>query len=177
MQARRPFPFALAGALLLLFGTFDSVLAKVLVSFQSKGYSGVEHYFEKPGWQCFLMGCGCAFSLPIGIFWGPSGPFRLKDFDLRSWVLPVFCALGSIFGVFLETVGLMRINASIYQMLRGSLSVSSTLWAMLILKRRYFCYQWIALVLTAASLAIVGTAGVQMNGLNNHYGWFTTSGC
>jgi hypothetical protein len=56
-------------------------------------------------------------------------------------------------------------------MLRGSLSISSTLWGMLILKRRYPLFQWIALLLTAVSLVIVGFAGIQMNGLNNHYDW------
>jgi drug/metabolite transporter (DMT)-like permease len=171
MSDGRGLSLAAAGALLLFFGTFDSVLAKTLLSFQSTGWGGVAHYFEKPGFQCFLMFCGCSFSLPMGTCWGPYGTYRLKDFDLRHWVLPVFVSLGAAFGVFLETIGLMRVNASVYQMLRGSLTISSTLWALLILKRRFPAYQWIGMGLSAAALVIVGIAGVQITGINNRYGW------
>jgi multidrug transporter EmrE-like cation transporter len=171
MRDRPGLSLGSAGALLLFFGTFDSVISKVLVSFQSTGWGGVGHYFEKPGFQCFLMFCGCAFSLPIGTCWGPYGTYRLKDFDLRHWVLPVFVSLGAAFGVFFETIGLMRVNASIYQMLRGSLTISSTLWALLILKRRFPAHQWIGMGLSAAALVVVGTAGVQVTGIDNRYGW------
>jgi drug/metabolite transporter (DMT)-like permease len=55
-------------------------------------------------------------------------------------------------------------------MLRGSLSIFSTIFAIIFLKRKFYAFQWIGIILTTISLVIVGIAGVQMYSGDNHYG-------
>ena len=169
-QSKRP-SAALAGTLLLTFGTLSSLTSKIQLLIPAQGYAGKRHYFEKPGFQTFILFCGCALSLPVGTLWGPHGPFKLRDFTLRQYVLPCLSSTSATIAVYLNTLGLIRVNLSIYQMLRGALTIFSTLFSILCLKKRFVAYQWIGIVLTITSLVIVGVAGVQMSGIDDRWQW------
>ena len=86
-----------------------------------------------------------------------------QKFSFREYLLPIFSSVGGNTGVFLNTLGLIRINASIYQMLRGALTIFSTLFAILFLKRKLHKYEITGLIMTVISLIVVGIAGVQMD--------------
>ncbi|KAI9754641.1 MAG: hypothetical protein M4579_004604 [Chaenotheca gracillima] len=81
---------------------------------------------------------------------------------LEGWrvillALPACCDLT---GTTLMNVGLIFVAASIYQMTRGALVLFVGLFSVIFLKRRLYLYQWLALVLVVAGVAIVGLAGV-----------------
>ncbi|OHS97899.1 Solute carrier family 35 member F6 [Tritrichomonas foetus] len=148
---------------LLFFGTISSVTSKVQLTIPSHGYAGIIHYFEKPGMQVFVMFFGMIFALPVGTCWGPNGPMDLKKFSLYQWVIPVLNSVCATVAIFINTVGLARINVSIFMMLRGSLSIFSTLFSIIFLRKKFYHYQWLGIVMTIISLVIVGVAGVLMS--------------
>ena len=171
MERKKGVGPALAGTLLLAFGTLSSLTSKIQLLIPAQGYCGHRHYFEKPGFQTFILFCGCALALPFGTLWGPRGAYKLRDFNLRQYVVPCLSSTSASIAIYLNTVGLIRVNLSIYQMLRGALTIFSTLFSIVCLKKRFIAYQWIGIVLTIISLVIVGAAGVQMSGVDDRWQW------
>ncbi|KAL9581509.1 MAG: hypothetical protein Q9203_005865 [Teloschistes exilis] len=70
--------------------------------------------------------------------------------------MPACC---DIAGTTLMNVGLLFVAASIYQMTRGALILFVGLFSVIFLRRRIFLYQWSALFIVVAGVAIVGLAG------------------
>ena len=163
-NSNKKFIGRLGAFFLLFFGTISSVTSKVQLTVPSAGYAGIQHYFEKPGMQVFLMFLGMCFAIPVGTKWGPNGKMDLKSFSRYQYVISVFNSICATVAIYINTVGLTRINVSIYMMLRGSLSIFSTIFSILFLKKRFMLYQWIGIILTILSLIIVGIAGVLING-------------
>ncbi|KAL8728529.1 MAG: hypothetical protein Q9166_005351 [cf. Caloplaca sp. 2 TL-2023] len=59
----------------------------------------------------------------------------------------------------LMNVGLLFVAASIYQMTRGALILFVGLFSVIFLRRKIYLYQWSALFIVVAGVAIVGLAG------------------
>ena len=81
--------------------------------------------------------------------------------ELVGWrvillALPACC---DIAGTTLMNVGLLFVAASIYQMTRGALVLFVGLFSVIFLHRKLYLYQWSALVIVVAGVAIVGLAG------------------
>ncbi|KAL8872887.1 MAG: hypothetical protein Q9174_001559 [Haloplaca sp. 1 TL-2023] len=70
--------------------------------------------------------------------------------------MPACC---DITGTTLMNVGLLFVAASIYQMTRGALILFVGLFSVIFLRRKIFFYQWSALFIVVAGVAIVGLAG------------------
>ncbi|KAI4125488.1 MAG: hypothetical protein LQ338_004214 [Usnochroma carphineum] len=70
--------------------------------------------------------------------------------------MPACC---DIAGTTLMNVGLLFVAASIYQMTRGALILFVGLFSVLFLHRKILLYQWSALFIVVAGVAIVGLAG------------------
>ena len=70
--------------------------------------------------------------------------------------MPACC---DIAGTTLMNAGLLFVAASIYQMTRGALILFVGLFSVLFLRRKIFFYQWSALFIVVAGVAIVGLAG------------------
>ncbi|KAI9833000.1 MAG: hypothetical protein M1819_003832 [Sarea resinae] len=81
---------------------------------------------------------------------------HLHGWKVLLLALPAIC---DIAGTTLMNVGLLFVAASIYQMTRGALVLFVGLFSVLFLRRRLFLYQWIALFIVVAGVAIVGLAG------------------
>jgi len=80
---------------------------------------------------------------------------------LHGWriVLLALPACCDIAGTTLMNVGLLFVAASIYQMTRGALVLFVGLFSVIFLHRKLFLYQWLALFVAVAGVAIVGLAG------------------
>lgn len=88
----------------------------------------------------------------------PNADERLPLAGWRVFLLamPACC---DIAGTTLMNVGLLFVAASIYQMTRGALILFVGLFSVLFLRRKIFLYQWSALFIVVAGVAIVGLAG------------------
>ncbi|KAI4222487.1 MAG: hypothetical protein L6R36_006108 [Xanthoria steineri] len=70
--------------------------------------------------------------------------------------MPACCDLT---GTTLMNVGLLFVAASIYQMTRGALILFVGLFSVVFLHRKIYLYQWSALFIVVAGVAVVGLAG------------------
>lgn len=81
---------------------------------------------------------------------------RLSGSRVLLLALPACC---DIAGTTLMNVGLLFVAASIYQMTRGALVLFVGIFSVIFLKRRLRYYQWLALAIVVAGVAVVGLAG------------------
>jgi len=158
----------IAAASMLFFGTISSATAKIQMIFPSAGYNGEIHYFEKPSFQVLIV----FFSMSLGIlicpFWGPTGPINLKSYTFRQYLLPIFTSVLGTFANFIMTAGLTRIGASIQMMLRGGLTIFSSIFSIIFLKRHIHRIQWIGIAMMVFALVIVGISGIMNDSDTNH---------
>lgn len=148
--------------MMLLFGTCTSVSMKVMLALESPGYKGVKHDFDKPFMQSFMMFFGMAFSFFIARVWDPEKKNKKLS---TSWKQRIIIAIPSAFDLFastLMTFGLIYINASIFQMLRGSMVIFSAILTIIFLRRRIPCYRWFGICITIVALVMIGYAGVYV---------------
>ena len=87
----------------------------------------------------------------------------------KSWylILPAAC---DFFANILMSYALIFVPASVYQMLRGSIVLFTAFLSKVLLGRRLFIFQWLALVIISMGIALVGLGAVL-----NDSGTFTTS--
>ena len=160
-----------AGGALLFFGTISSVTAKLQLLVKSKGWLGIEHDFEKPGVQVFFMFLGMFLAFPLSKLIYKNNASKNKKYTTKQKLYPIFSSTSGTIAVYINTLGLERVNASIYMMLRGCLTIFSSLFSVIFLHKRLKKYQWLGIVFTILSLVIVGFAGVQMGSDESKYGW------
>ncbi len=77
----------------------------------------------------------------------------------RAMLWLFFPALFDILGTTLMNVGLILVPVSIYQMSRGALVLWVGVLSVVFLRRRLRAYQWAALMIVVAGVAIVGLSG------------------
>lgn len=152
--------FAICG--MLLFGTGTSISMKIMLQLKAAGYKGKIHNFDQPFTQSILMFFGMIFSYFVSKCWDPEnkGP-RPKS----NWRQRVMVAIPSSFDLFastLMTFGLIYINVSIFQMLRGSMVIFSVIFSIIFLKRKIKGYEYFGVALTIIALLMIGTAGIYI---------------
>ncbi|VDD84071.1 unnamed protein product [Mesocestoides corti] len=83
------------------------------------------------------------------------------------FILPALCDIAgsTLQGKFhnrlsLVGIGLMYIDASVWQMLRGSIIVFAGILSVVFLKRRLLYFQWVGMLVTVCGLALVGAASL-----------------
>jgi len=81
---------------------------------------------------------------------------RLSGSKVFLLALPACC---DIAGTTLMNIGFLFVAASIYQMTRGALVLFVGVFSVIFLKRRLRVYQWAALAIVVAGVAVVGLAG------------------
>lgn len=77
----------------------------------------------------------------------------------HDWKAYTYIGVPAVFDMIattLMTFGLVYINVSIMQMLRGAMVVFATLFNMCCLKRKIRAYQWVSVLLTVIALFLVG---------------------
>ncbi|RPB21941.1 integral membrane protein [Terfezia boudieri ATCC MYA-4762] len=85
---------------------------------------------------------------------------RLSGSKVFLLALPACC---DIAGTTLMNIGFLFVAASIYQMTRGALVLFVGIFSVIFLKRRLRVYQWAALAIVVAGVAVVGLAGALYN--------------
>ncbi|KAH0786431.1 Integral membrane protein [Histomonas meleagridis] len=159
-QPKKNYGYLIAVVFMLIFGTCTSVLMKVMLTLESPGFKGIKHNFDKPFMQSFLMFFGMAFSYFISKVWDPEKKGKKPS---TSWSQRIIIAIPAAFDLFastLMTFGLIYINVSIFQMLRGSMVIFSAIISILFLKRKIPGYRWFSICITIVALVMIGVAGM-----------------
>ncbi|OHS93859.1 hypothetical protein TRFO_02393 [Tritrichomonas foetus] len=174
---------------MLFFGTTTVVFRKLLYDQQAVGdpkYGGI-HNFNKPWFLTTIMFAGMALALIVyeiercikkrvakkliseegqllSSIGNPTETQETASYKKMFWVVcaPAFC---DILATVLGNVGLLFIEASIWQMLRGSMVIFSTLFSHFILKRYHYPYMWWSIVIVIAALIVVGLGAVLASGI------------
>ena len=163
---------ALSIAGMLFFGTCTVVIQKFLFEQKSVGlekYGTEPHKFSKPWFQTNSMFIGMFLALIVyeitvcvrrknGTQLDPP-PQKKLYFVVAA---PACCDL---LATALMNIGLLYIEASVWQMLRGSMVIFSSLFSFFILKRKTYGYNWFGVILVTIALTVVGLSSVISTGV------------
>ena len=167
---------------MLIFGTATVVTQKFLFEQTSVGTYG-EHKFKKPWFQTDSMFLGMTLSLLAYLILGRRDRSEVDSQDsiftstastdetskkkkskLKLYFASMLPAICDLTATSLMNVQLLYINASVWQMLRGSMVIFSSIFCAFILKRPHAPYMWWSVLGTVIALGIVGVAAVCANG-------------
>jgi drug/metabolite transporter (DMT)-like permease len=161
---------------MLVTGTLNTIVKKLQNESIADGIHGDPHKFTHPWFQTWVMFIGEALCLiAYGItqmmkkrkenpvFSINESPF--VEEKKRSWfsfifILPTICDLA---GTTLAGIGLLYTNASVWQMLRGSIIIFSGILSVIFLKRKMYFHNWLGMGIVTAGLAVVGTSSILQN--------------
>lgn len=131
--------------------------------------------FKHPFFQTFVMFIGKLLCLPIFymIKWvelkkyGSEGNLpsviQAKAMGKKTEVNKLLFLIPASFDMLGSTllfVALTIISASVYQMLKGVLVISATVYSMIFLKRRYYRHHWTALTTVIIGVVLVGMSSI-----------------
>lgn len=157
---------------MLMFGTGTTVIQKFMLEQQGTGVAeyGV-HKFSKPWFQTLIMFLGELCALVVYEV-SRCVNKRKQNMETESkesrWKL--YCILGipalcDLLSTGIMNVGLLYIQASVWQMLRGAQVIFGSIFHAFCLRRRYKGYMWASVVIVALSLVVVGSAAVCSTGV------------
>lgn len=166
--------FYLMMALMLFVGAVDTVLLKLLV--EARDNEG--NKFKHP----YFMSVHLFFSTLIGnVFYFIYKRIQVKKYGSleRSPAMQRAIEMGKkphlhaawliipsilvVIAAPLTNMGIILINASVYQMLRGSLILITAMMSIIFLKSRLHRHHWISLVLIIGGIVIVGISSILRN--------------
>jgi hypothetical protein len=169
----------LAIPLMLISGTCSTVVQKFMLEQSTTGRDIYPvHRFAKPWFLTLIMFVAEILAL---IFYQiserlqrrKSGPLYSNFVDgdeipapkvppsrLRLYLLLGLPAMCDLVGSAVMGIGLLYIDASVWQMLRGALTIFSALLHAFALKRPQKAHMWIGVILVTVSLVIVGFAAI-----------------
>ena len=163
---------------MLIFGTATVVTQKFLFQQEGQGTYGY-HKFEKPWFQTDTMFLGMTLALVAYLILGKKDKAEISNTNGEAmkdetpqkckpnWKLYFSAALPAICDLCatsLMNVQLLYINASVWQMLRGSMVIFSSIFCAFILKRPHYPFMWWAILCVVIAIVIVGVAQVCSNG-------------
>lgn len=161
---------------MLIFGTATVVTQKFLFEQKANGIPKYGyHEFRKPWFQTDTMFMGMTLSLFAYLILGRKdsnevnavGDSHQPQKTGPKWKLYFYSALPAICDLSatgLMNIQLLYIQASVWQMLRGSMVIFSSIFCAFILKRPHFPYMWWAILGVVVALAIVGCSSVCATG-------------
>ncbi|KAA6362825.1 MAG: Solute carrier family 35 member [Streblomastix strix] len=136
------------------------------------------HHFEKPWTQTSMMFLGEATCIIVYLLYKlctrkPSTSELKAHRKAKIWefvrLLPLFALLGffDLLGTTGAAIGLLFVPSSIYQLFRGSIILFTSIWSVLLLKRKFYWYNWTGIVMVIFGLAVVGLSGLLNNSLSS----------
>lgn len=153
---------------MLVFGTCTVVVGKLLFETESKGKK-----FEKAWWQVLAMFIGMLGCLLV-YWWRKIVNKNAKDERLGllkdqgesglNWktmiriIPPSMCDMTA---TGLMNIGLIFIPASIWQLMRGSMIVFSSIFSVVFLKRKLHGYNWFGVLVAVIAMVMVGAACIE----------------
>ena len=147
---------------MLIFGTCYSITQKVLLQQSSEGYAGKVHKFDKPFTQCLLMITAMMLILIVRRFWDSTGKGPHPPTPFRTRLILAIPASLDLTTTTLNIFGLIYVNVSIYQMLRGALIVFTSILNIVVLKRRISAHEWLGITMVIIALILIGWAGMYI---------------
>lgn len=163
---------------MLVFGTATAVCAKTMFQTCAKGLHGHEQNFNRPWMQTMLM--FLAMSLALVVHYGgvclkqkndeyamlnansiQAAPTSNSQPSFRKLLIVMVPAVFDLFATTLSGVGLLWVDASVYQMLRGSLLIFSAFLSIVFLGKKLKGYHWAGIAITICAVTMVGTASVK----------------
>lgn len=91
----------------------------------------------------------------------------------RSWFLFMIPAAFDVLGTGVGGVGMIYISSSIWQMMRGSIIVFTSLFSVFFLDRKLYAYHWVAVLVTVIGLSFVGLSAVLDQKATSHQSAFS----
>lgn len=171
---------------MLVTGSINTLTKKVQLQCISEGYhyenstSWEPHKFNHPWFQTWLMFIGESTCL-IGLFimrhrqkkererataWsnklGHTAPEEVHHPRVWQWILlvPTICDL---LGTSLAGIGLIYVDASVWQMLRGAIIIFAGILSKFFLKRKLKPIHWLGMSVVTVGLVLVGCSSVFKN--------------
>jgi drug/metabolite transporter (DMT)-like permease len=165
---------------MLLSGTCSTVVQKFMLEQRGEGRSLYPpHKFSKPWYLTLVMFiaevCAMIFyfisraiskrkdEVAVEIMEG--SPTKKAPSNIRIYLLLGLPALCDLVGTAMQSIGLLYLSASVWQMLRGANIVFSAFLHAWALKRPQHTYMWAGVVIVTVSLVIVGFAAVTSEGI------------
>ena len=165
---------------MLLFGTATVTIQKFVFDVTATGRGGDVHKFKKPWFQTESMFIGMLSCLIVYDFIRMTRKCKAaKKTDAEAQLVngaeddsiqhckhyfyvagPAMCDLCA---TSLMNIGLFYLDASIWQMLRGSMVLLSAIMTIIFLHRKYYCYHWFGILLVTCGLVIVAAASLMRN--------------
>ncbi|KAH0795493.1 putative integral membrane protein [Histomonas meleagridis] len=170
---------------MLLFGTCTVVIQKFLFEQEAIGdakYGGEPRKFKKPWFQTASMFVGMFSALVVYEVQRCIQKRKGTDQSLQSvdaeetekaektthkkfYFIVAIPACFDLLATSLMNIGLLYIQASVWQMLRGSMVLFSSIFCAFILKRPHYPFMWWSVLLIIIALTIVGVAAVSSTGV------------
>jgi drug/metabolite transporter (DMT)-like permease len=160
-------------------GTFSTMSGKLLFQCRSVGVDGIEKNFEKPLFQNTGMFFG--MTLCLFVYWFSvlrrrgaateaektgllNGKIHAKQkprgADPRIYYVVIVPAVCDFLATYMMNVGLLWINASVWQMVRGSIVLFTALIRWGWLKKKIFNFQWFGVFVVMFALCIIGYSAI-----------------
>jgi drug/metabolite transporter (DMT)-like permease len=164
-MALQPHQVIAVACVFLVAGSITTICNKWLDMIEAPDSSGTVSKFEHPFFQTFMMFVG--ETICLAAFHGlllrkkwrqepiEDGVDRaLPKLPTLLYLLPATCDFTA---TALAMAGLSLTDASVYQMLMGSTLLFTALLSVALLKRRFFRFEILGIVLVVAGLTVVGT--------------------
>jgi len=135
---------------------------KVMLQLNAPGYNNVVHNYDKPFMQSILMFFGMLFAYFINKCWDPEKKGNRPPSPLRSKIIAAIPSSFDLFASTLMTFGLIYINVSIFQMLRGSMVIFSAILSIIFLHRHIKGYEWFGITICVIALIMIAIAGIYI---------------
>ena len=152
---------------MLLFGTCTVVIQKYVFGMSAMGRDGSKHTFQKPWFQTESMFMGMLSCLIVYEITRCMKKAKKTDAEalvpqeddsIQHWQQYIYVgapAMCDLVATSLMNIGLFFLDASIWQMLRGSMVIFSAIMSILFLKKKYYGYHWTGISLVFTGLIIV----------------------
>eukprot|EP00494_Astrolonche_serrata_P026108 UN26369 len=152
---------------MLIFGTATAVTAKTMFQTCAEGNDG-DVEFNRPWMQTMLMFMAMAAALvthyimkffkepePTSEYDMLPGNIQNDKNDGNDWKVYGLIGIPAFFDLVATTlsgIGLLWVDASVYQMLRGSLMIFSAILSIVFLGRKLKPYHWIGISITSVAI-------------------------
>lgn len=156
---------------MLLFGSYNTVNNKLILQTvcpslpTSPGELVGHHVFNKPWFINMMMFMGESLVLIPHMLRRRSKANKGLDatlLDRRKAPFYLFALPASfdVLGTGIAAVGMMFIDAAVWQMMRGAVIVFSAILSVTFLRRKLRLYHWIGVLLTVVGLCIIGVSAI-----------------
>lgn len=145
-------------------GSIGAVIVDILYNTESIGLHNVEKKFRKPLFQNVLMFIGmslCIFNTPFFM------SFTCKNVGNRhntnGWQLFRMISLPALFDLgstSLQSIALLYLEPSVWQITRGSIMLFTALFAFFYRRQKFYAHNWIGVFVSFFGVCIVGLSSI-----------------